>query len=61
MEGFLTHDTEDFGNLHGGGVGANFAFADGSARFLMKSIDQVSFQRLSTRAGGENVDATKFE
>jgi prepilin-type processing-associated H-X9-DG protein len=61
MEGFLNHDLNDFGSLHGGGVGANFAFADGSVRFLMKAIDQVSFQRLSTRAGGENVDPTKFE
>jgi prepilin-type N-terminal cleavage/methylation domain-containing protein/prepilin-type processing-associated H-X9-DG protein len=61
MEGFLTHDLNDFGSLHGGGVGANFAFADGSVRFIYKTINLVSYQRISTRAGDEVVDLSKFE
>lgn len=61
MEGYLAHDLNDFGSLHGGGVGANFAFADGSVRFLKKSINLIAYQQISTRAGGETVDLTKFE
>ena len=36
------------------GGGANFAFADGSVRFLSYSADAV-MPALSTRAGGEAV------
>ena len=42
-----------FGSLHSGGV--NFAFGDGSVRFLTSSIDLVTLQALSTRAKGEVV------
>lgn len=42
-----------FGSLHTGGV--NFAFADGSVRFLAETTDVVTLQALSTRAGGEPV------
>jgi len=42
-----------FGSQHPGGV--NFAFADGSVRFLAETIDLVTLQALSTRAGGETV------
>jgi prepilin-type processing-associated H-X9-DG protein/prepilin-type N-terminal cleavage/methylation domain-containing protein len=42
-----------FGSIHPGG--ANFAFADGSVRFLSDSTPVEILQALSTRAGGEVV------
>jgi prepilin-type N-terminal cleavage/methylation domain-containing protein/prepilin-type processing-associated H-X9-DG protein len=42
-----------FGSGHPGG--ANFAFADGSVRFLSDQTDVPTLQALSTRAGGEAV------
>ena len=35
--------------------GAQFAFCDGSARFVSQSIDENVFQALGSRAGGEAI------
>ncbi|XZE34372.1 DUF1559 domain-containing protein [Pirellulaceae bacterium SH501] len=40
-----------FGSMHTGG--AQFAIADGSVRFISQSIDQITFNALGSRAGGE--------
>jgi prepilin-type N-terminal cleavage/methylation domain-containing protein/prepilin-type processing-associated H-X9-DG protein len=60
MEGLLPHDLNQFGSQHTGGQVSNFAFADGSVKSLPKGINIIVFQRLSTRAGGEAVDASAY-
>ncbi len=44
-----------FGSSHAGG-GSNFAFGDGSVRFLKQTIDRTVFQRLGNRCDGEMID-----
>ena len=48
---FFTNETPFTSNQGGGGV--NLAMCDGSVRFLTKSTDLATLQRLATRAGGE--------
>jgi prepilin-type N-terminal cleavage/methylation domain-containing protein/prepilin-type processing-associated H-X9-DG protein len=40
--------------------GANFCFADGSVKFLSNSTPLLILQQLSTRNGGEVVDASQY-
>jgi prepilin-type N-terminal cleavage/methylation domain-containing protein/prepilin-type processing-associated H-X9-DG protein len=47
-----------FGSWHPGG--ANFAFADGSVKFLKQTTDLRVLSALGTRAGGEVVSASDF-
>jgi prepilin-type processing-associated H-X9-DG protein len=44
--------------MHPGG--ANFAFADGSVRFIKNSIDLNAYRGLGTRSGGEVVSADSY-
>jgi prepilin-type processing-associated H-X9-DG protein len=44
-----------FGSEHGGRIGANFVFADGSVHFLPNSTNLVTLQYLSTASTGEVV------
>ena len=47
-----------FRSLHPGG--GNFAFADGSVKFIKDSINIITYRQLSTRAGGEIVSADQY-
>ena len=47
-----------FHGLHPGGV--NFAFTDGSVRFIKNSINPLTYRSLGTRAGGEVVSADAY-
>ncbi len=50
--------SDDFWSLHPGGC--NFAFGDGSVRFLKESVNPIVFSSLATRAGGEVVGSDQF-
>ena len=47
-----------FRSLHPGG--ANFAFADGSVKFIKQTIATPTYMALGTRAGGEVVSADQY-
>ena len=47
-----------FRSLHPGGV--NFAFADGSVRFIKNSINLLTYRDLGTRATGEVISADAY-
>jgi prepilin-type N-terminal cleavage/methylation domain-containing protein/prepilin-type processing-associated H-X9-DG protein len=47
-----------FRSLHPGG--ANFAFADGSVKFVKSSVDLQTYRSLATRAGGEVISADAY-
>jgi len=40
--------------------GANFAFADGSVKFIKQSINDQAYQAVGTRAGGEVISADQL-
>ncbi len=47
-----------FRSKHPGGV--NFAFADGSVKFIKQSISDMPYQALGTRAGSEVISADSY-
>jgi len=47
-----------FHGLHPGGV--NFAFADGSVKFIKDTINPITYRALGTRAGGEITSADAY-
>ena len=49
---------DDFHSLHAGGC--NFAFCDGSIRFIKDTINPQVFSYLATRAGGEVISGDAF-
>jgi prepilin-type N-terminal cleavage/methylation domain-containing protein/prepilin-type processing-associated H-X9-DG protein len=47
-----------FRSFHPGGV--NFAFADGSVKFIKATIGDMTYQAIGTRAGGEVVSSDSY-
>jgi prepilin-type N-terminal cleavage/methylation domain-containing protein/prepilin-type processing-associated H-X9-DG protein len=47
-----------FRSLHTGG--ANFAFCDGSVHFITSSVTYPTYEALSTKSGGEVIDASSW-
>jgi prepilin-type N-terminal cleavage/methylation domain-containing protein/prepilin-type processing-associated H-X9-DG protein len=52
--GLFHEEYEAFRSDHAGGV--NFAFVDGSVRFITDDVDHSLYRALGTRDGGETVD-----
>jgi len=52
--GFFYEEYEAFRSDHSGGV--NFAFVDGSVRFIDEGIDAAVYKALATRDGAESID-----
>ena len=50
--------SDDFWSLHPGGC--NFAFCDGSVRFVKETVNPRVFSFLSTRSGGEVIGSDQF-
>ena len=40
--------------------GCNFAFSDGSVRFIKDSINMQTYESLGTRAGGEVISSDSY-
>ena len=40
--------------------GCNFAFADGSVRFIKDSVNMLTYESLGTRAGGEVISSDSY-
>jgi len=59
LSGLPSSVTGAFASRHP--AGANFAFGDAHVRFLSSAVDLETYQALSTIAGFEAVDASKFE
>jgi prepilin-type N-terminal cleavage/methylation domain-containing protein len=57
----VPHDFNQFGSLHNGASGANFAFGDASVHFLPSSISLDLYQQLSTRADGLPSDTSAIK
>jgi prepilin-type processing-associated H-X9-DG protein/prepilin-type N-terminal cleavage/methylation domain-containing protein len=53
-----TAGVDDFHSRHPGGC--NFAFCDGSVRFIKETINPQTFSNLATRAGGEVISEDTF-
>jgi prepilin-type processing-associated H-X9-DG protein len=49
---------DDFHSRHPGGC--NFAFCDGSVRFIRETVNPQTFSNLATRAGGEVISEDSF-
>jgi prepilin-type processing-associated H-X9-DG protein len=56
--GLFYEEYEAFRSDHAGGV--NFAFVDGSVRFVRDDIDKATLDALATRNGNETIDYTDF-
>lgn len=56
--GVFAEGYEAFRSDHGGGV--NFAFVDGSVKFIANEIDRAIYKGMATRAGNETIDISNY-